>query len=80
MKDPKKLVNLLGWLLTLGMVFLILNMFTGERSVAAEIDYTLFQKMIEKKEISEITIINERVVKGRYLDSGDKEEKSFERT
>ena len=78
MKDPKKLVNLLGWILSLGMVLLILNMFTGERIVADEIDYTFFQKMIEKKEISEITIINERVVKGRYLIPGDKEKKSFE--
>ena len=78
MKDPKKLVNLLGWILTLGMVLLILNMFTGEKSVAAEIDYTLLQKMIERKEIFEITIINERVVKGRYLIPGDKEKKSFE--
>ena len=78
MKDPRKLMNILGWTLTVGMIYLMLNMFSDKKGNPEEIDYTILQKKIENGEIAEITIINERKAKGKYKSSDNKEEKRFE--
>src|SRR3989338_8607141 len=71
-------MNILGWTLTIGMIYLMLNMFSDKKGNPEEIDYTVLQKKIENGEITEITIINERKIKGKYKSSDNKEERRFE--
>ena len=65
-------MNILGWTLTVGMIYLMLNMFSDKKGNPEEIDYTILQKKIENGEIAEITIINERKAKGKYKSSDNK--------